>query len=87
MNKTIQDLEVVIESKQKTQNEGSLQVKMEGLKTGVSEESPLNRRIRELTHAYRTFHLNTKEYTFPVLHGTFLLHTQMFGNFQEVEEN
>lgn len=45
---------------------------MEGLKTGISEESPLNRRVGELTHAYRTFQLNTEEYTFPVLHGTFL---------------
>lgn len=35
---------------------------MEELKTGVSEESPLNRRIRVLTHAYRTFQLNTEEY-------------------------
>lgn len=87
MNKTVQDLEVVIESKQKTQNEGSLEVKMEGLKTGVSEESPLNRRLRELTHAYRTFHLNTKEHTFPGLHGTSLLHTQTFHSFQEVGEN
>lgn len=43
MNKTVQELEVVIESKKKTQNEGSLGVKMDELKTGVLGVSPTNR--------------------------------------------
>jgi hypothetical protein len=30
-----------------------------------------NREIMDMTDIYRTFHLNTKEYTFSELHGTF----------------